>query len=56
MRKMLQAPFEKEEVYTYRHIEERETSIMLYKILQNPSEMDHYIHRSVVLQCAVCLC
>ena len=57
MRRMLQAPFEKEELPAYRPIEEQETSIMLYNILQDPSQTDHHVHRLVVLPCAAqCFC
>ncbi|GJE97076.1 cytochrome P450 [Phanerochaete sordida] len=44
-RKMLQAPFEKEKVPAYRHIEEQEACIMLYGLLNKPEEMDRHIHR-----------
>ncbi|EKM55768.1 uncharacterized protein PHACADRAFT_209296 [Phanerochaete carnosa HHB-10118-sp] len=45
MRRMLQAPLEKETVSAFRPIEEQETCVMLYNFLHDPAGMDHHVHR-----------
>ncbi|EKM55770.1 uncharacterized protein PHACADRAFT_256631 [Phanerochaete carnosa HHB-10118-sp] len=45
MRKMLQAPLEKDGVFAFRPIEEQESCVMLYNFLNNPAGMDRHVHR-----------
>ncbi|GJE86818.1 cytochrome P450 [Phanerochaete sordida] len=44
-RKMLQAPFEKEKVSTYRLVEEQEACVLLYGLLNKPEAMERHVHR-----------
>ncbi|EKM55771.1 uncharacterized protein PHACADRAFT_195823 [Phanerochaete carnosa HHB-10118-sp] len=45
LRKMIQVPFEKEKVSTFRSIEEQEACVLLYNLLNDPVGMDRYVHR-----------
>lgn len=46
-RKMMQTPFERSQVGRYQAIQEHQTTILLMKVLQNPSELDRHVHRCV---------